>query len=226
MADRLNPEVQVNKSMNSVFRFFAMSGIVVLSACGFSREAYEPVQSYVLEIEGESEVLEIDRSRSQNLPGLLVSLPEPAPGFESPRMVYVKMPHELNYYATSQWVEPPARMLAPLIVQRLESSGRWSAVAHMPTPVRGDVRLEIDQVALAQEFLQQPSRVRLGLRAQLLTVYDPHVIGTRRFDIREDAPSEDAYGGVLAAQRAVRRLLDDLTEWLEGCFHGNQAQPC
>lgn len=199
--------------------------VVLLPACGLTRGPSEPIHAYVLEAE-EGGFQQMNGSRLQAQPTLLVSLPDPAPGFETPHMVYVKVPHELNYYAASQWVESPAAMLAPLIVQRLESSGFWGAVAHMPTPVRGDVRLDIDQVALAQEFLQQPSRVRLSLRAQLLTVYDPHVLGTRNFDIREDAPSEDAYGGVLAAQRAVSRLLDDLLEWLEHCVRNGQVQAC
>lgn len=200
--------------------------VVLLPACGLARGPSEPIHSYVLEAEEGREFSEMKGSRPQARPTLLVSLPEPAPGFETPRMVYVTMPHELNFYAASQWVESPAAMVAPLIVQRLESSGLWSAVAHMPTPVRGDLRLDIDQVALAQEFLQEPSRVRLSLRAQVLTISDPHVLGTRRFDIREEAPSEDAYGGVLAAQRAVRRLLDDLQEWLGQCVGDGQVQAC
>jgi cholesterol transport system auxiliary component len=113
-----------------------------------------------------------------------------------------------------------------LIVQRLENSGLWSAVVQTPTSVRGDVRLDISQVALAQEFFQTPSRVRLEIRAQLLAMPDARVLGTRWFEIREEAPSEDAYGGVLAAQRAVRQFLNQLMEWLQGCIEGNRAQPC
>lgn len=200
--------------------------VMLLPACGLARGPSEPIHSYVLEVEEGRELSNMNEMRSQGRPTLLVSLPDPAPGFESSRMVYVKMSHELNFYAASQWVESPAAMLAPLIVQRLESSGLWGAVAHMPTPVRGDLRLDIDEVALAQEFLQEPSRVRLSLRAQVLTISDPHVLGTRRFDIREEAPSEDAYGGVLAAQWAVRQLLDDLQEWLGQCVRDDQVQGC
>lgn len=200
--------------------------VVLLPACGLARGPSDPIHSYVLEEEEGRKFSDMNGKHLQDRPTLLVSLPEPAPGFETSRMVYVKMPHELNFYAASQWVESPAAMLAPLIVQRLESSGLWGAVAHIPTPVRGDLRLDIGEVALAQEFFQEPSRVRLSLRAQVLTIFDPHVLGTRRFDIREEAPSEDAYGGVLAAQRAVRQLLDDLQEWLGQCVRDGQVQAC
>jgi cholesterol transport system auxiliary component len=33
----------------------------------------------------------------------------------------------------------------------------------------------------------------------------------------ERAPSGDAYGGVVAANRAIAALLDDLTSWLLDC---------
>jgi cholesterol transport system auxiliary component len=200
--------------------------LVFLTACVPMRVTQDPIRTYVLGLDEGTATMESPHARSSELPTLLVTVPEPAPGFESTHMVYVKIPYELNSFATSQWVETPARMLAPVIVQRLEDSALWSAVVQMPTSVRGDFRLDIDQVALAQEFLQQPSRVRLALRAQLTTIREAGVIGTRSFEIWEDAPSEDAYGGVLAAQRAVKRLLDELMEWLGSCLHGSQSLPC
>jgi cholesterol transport system auxiliary component len=203
-----------------------LSGPALLTACIFPNVTQEPLRAYVLSFDERMATMEFRHSHPTEFPSLLVTVPEPAPGFESPRMVYVKIPYELNAYANSQWVDSPARMVASLIVHQLDNSGLWGSVVHMPTSVRADYRLDIGHVLLAQEFLQQPSRLRLALRAQLSTIRDPRVIGTRNFEIREDAPSEDAYGGVLAAQGAVRRLLDDLVEWLDSCLHGNQSQPC
>ncbi|MDH5700681.1 MAG: ABC-type transport auxiliary lipoprotein family protein [Nitrospirota bacterium] len=162
-------------------------------------------------------------SRPMNLPGLLVSLPQPAPGFESQRMAYEQVPHELQYFTTSQWVDSPARMLAPLITNTLETGEEWGSVIQLPSVIRGDYRLDISQVALVQEFTQQPSRTRLTLRAQLMTVYDPRVIDTRSFEFREEAPSEDAYGGVQAAHHAVRRLLGELKQWLHNILQTRQS---
>ena len=227
MEDRLNPEVLVS---SRIMRGLSLSLMLVfpalLSACVLMRGAQDPIRTYALGMDEGTATKESGPSHSAELPDLMVTVPEAAPGFESPRMVYVRIPYELNTYATSRWVESPARMLAPLIVQRLESSGLWRSVVQMPTPVRNDFRLDIGQVALAQEFLQEPSRMRLVLRAQLTTLREPGVRGTRSFEIFEDAPSEDAYGGVLAAQGALRRLLNELVEWLDGCVHGSQSQPC
>ncbi|MDH5296501.1 MAG: hypothetical protein OEW26_05180, partial [Nitrospirota bacterium] len=72
-------------------------------------------------------------------------------------------------------------------------------------------------------FTQQPSRIRLTLRAQLMTVFDPRVIGTRNFEFREEAPSEDAYGGVEAAHNAVREFLVELKQWLHNTLQTRQS---
>jgi cholesterol transport system auxiliary component len=39
----------------------------------------------------------------------------------------------------------------------------------------------------------------------------------RTFEAVEDAPSEDAYGGVQAANRAIAAILNQLASWLQDC---------
>ncbi|MGD9851678.1 MAG: ABC-type transport auxiliary lipoprotein family protein [Nitrospirales bacterium] len=212
--------------MKSLFVLSAVFCAAVLSACVFSRGISEPIRSYVLEMENGQDALGLNKPRSKSLPGLLLSIPQPAPGFESQGMIYEQVPHELRSFATSQWIDSPARMLVPLLTKSLEASETWGSVVLLPSMVRGDFRLDISQVALVQDFTQQPSHIRLTLRAQLMTVVDPRVIGTREFEFQEKASSEDAYGGVLAAQQAVSRFLMNLNDWLAGCLSGSPKSPC
>ena len=200
---------------------------IVLSGCGLVREDPDLIRTYVLESAGEASGEESSISYDEkSLSTLLIGVPQPAPGFESSRMAYVQVPHELNYFATSQWVESPARMLVPLLVQRLEHRRMWSSVIPMPTSIRGDYRLNLSNVVLVQEFLQRPSRIRVAWRGQLVNIKDRQVIGTRMFEREEEAVSEDAYGGVLAAQQAVKSLLNDLNDWLVGCLQENSSVHC
>jgi cholesterol transport system auxiliary component len=157
---------------------------------------------------------------------LVVNVPVAQPGFDTPRMAYTERPYEVSYYATHQWADPPARMLIPLLVQVLEQAGYWRAVVPMPTSVRGDHRMDIDQVALVHNFLRKPSRVRVALRIQIIKLPEYHVLGTRLFDVVEEAPSDDAYGGVVAANRAVERLVNEAASWLSGCASGGQGTGC
>lgn len=216
----------MSKDIKSLFVLSAVLGAAMLSACALNRGNAEPMRSYVLERENGHGAQDLNKPRSNSLPGLLLSLPQPAPGFESQVMIYEQVPHELRSFVTSQWVDSPARMLAPLLTKSLEASEIWSSVVPLPSMIRGNYRLDISQVALVQDFTQQPSHIRLTLRAQLITVSNPRVIGTREFEFQEKASSEDAYGGVLAAQQAVGRFLMDLDDWLAGCLTGSPQSSC
>ena len=75
------------------------------------------------------------------------------------------------------------------------------------------LRLDTELVRLQQDFGAPPSRVRLTVRAQLLDAEGRRVLAAAEFDETELAPSDDPYGGVLAANRALARLLARLAEF-------------
>lgn len=143
-------------------------------------------------------------------PTLIVNPPLAAAGFDSPRIIYVREPHKLEYFANSEWVDPPARMIATLIIPAIESTGTFRAVVSAPGSATGDLRLETEVLLLQHEFGQQPSRVRFGLRAYLVEEGTRRVVATRDFEAVEPAPSEDPYGGVQAANTAVKSVLESL----------------
>ena len=149
---------------------------------------------------------------------LLVNLPRAQSGFNTQRMAYVQRDQELNYFAWNQWAETPAHMLLPLLVNALEQTNQWEAVAQMPTPVRGDFQLISENLLLQHEFMQEPSRVRIHVRLQLIRLKNFQVRGTREFTILEPAKSDDPYGGVQAANVATARLLKEISEWLSLCM--------
>jgi cholesterol transport system auxiliary component len=157
---------------------------------------------------------------------LVVSVPVAQPGFDTQRMAYTQRSYEVSYYATHQWADPPARMLTPLLVQALEQTGYWRAIVPMPTSVRGDHRVDIDQLVVLQDFLQKPSQVRVALRIQIIKLPEHLVLGARLFEVSEEASNDDAYGGAVAANRAVERLLKEIAGWLSGCVSGGQGTGC
>jgi cholesterol transport system auxiliary component len=189
-----------------------------LAACLSPRSESGPVHTYLLRAEESTWADQESVGRTTASTVLLVGLPQAEAGFDTSRMAYVTRPYEVRYYAVNQWADTPARMLAPLLVQALEKSGVWQAVLPMPSSLRGDYRLDTLDVALEQQFLETPSRVRVALRAQLIDLREPGVIGTRRFEVFEPAPSEDAYGGALGANRAVTKLLEQVARWASGCL--------
>ncbi len=142
-----------------------------------------------------------------------VAMPQARPGFDTPQMAYVQHPHELDYYAVHRWADTPAHMLAPLMVQALAYSGAFHAVVQTPGPLPADLRLDSELVRLQQDFATKPSAVRITLRVQLADAHSGRVLAATVLDENEPAPSDDAYGGVIAANRALQRMLDQLAEF-------------
>ena len=158
---------------------------------------------------------------------LLVNVPREEPGFDTPRMAYLPRPNVVNYYANSQWADTPARMLVSPLVNALESAGCRRAVVRAPGTIPADFRLDTEDLVLGQEFFSRPSRVRLAVRAILVDVGGQSVVAARRFEVLEDAPSEDAQGGAVAANRSAARLLGSLAIWTEESLdrYGSRSAP-
>ncbi len=187
---------------------------LVTSGCISFRGGSEAAHTYQLSLEGVQREM---HAADANSPVVQLSPPQAEPGFETPRMVYLKRPYELEYFAANQWADTPANMVAPLLAQSLSQSGIWRDVVLLPSLVPGDYRLDVYGFALQQEFFQQPSRVRVTARAQLVDLKLSTIVGMQRFEAIEPAPTENAYGGVVAANRAVAALLDQITAWLREC---------
>ena len=193
---------------------------VALYGCSLGPAETTPVHTYLLDPSFAAKTT--SPITLQNNATLLISLPKAQPGFETPRMAYLLRQHELSYYAFNQWVDTPARMILRLLAQAMEATGLWRAVVQAPSPIRADYRLDCDNLILEQQFFSR-GRVRLGLRAQLIDIKRQSVMGVRNFEVFEDSLSEDAYGGVVAANKASAKLLDALTDWVAAVMEDRPA---
>ena len=207
-------------SMKRINRLVAASLILALSTgCGALRPKAAAQPAYYSLDSGNLETRS-DATLPTTALTLIVNPPHAASGFDSQRILYVRTDHQLEYFAHSEWVDTPARMLAPLIVSTIERSGAYRAVVLTPSAAAGDLRLDSEIVRLQHEFggqpLGQPSRVRFTLRAYLVDNSTRRVLAWREFDATESSPSEDPYGGVIAANRAVQKVLQQLAEFCAG----------
>lgn len=188
--------------------------VLTLGGCLVPQTASEPARTYRLTLDHNRAV----RVPAVDAPILLVATPQAEPGYDTTKMVYVKRPHEVEYYAVNQWAEQPTRMFGSLLIQSLQATGSWRAVVPWPSAIHGDLRLDSYGFAIQQEFTQDPSVARVRVRAQLVDIKESKILGTRSFERVEPTPTQDAYGGVVAANRAVAALLDDVASWLSTCL--------
>lgn len=191
------------------WRRFAAAGLslLALGACSLLKPtATPPPAFYALDRPPGSAAA----AAPATAPTLVVNPPTAAAGFDSQRIIYVRETHKLEYFANSEWVDPPARMLVPLLVAAVESTGAFRAVVPTPSAATGDLRLDTEIVRLQHEFLTLPSRVRFTLRAFLVDDKTRRVLAWREFDAAYPADTGNPYGGVVAANRAVQTVLADL----------------
>ena len=153
------------------------------------------------------------RLDADTAPTLIVNPPRAAPGFDSQRIIYVREPYQLEYFAHSEWIDTPARMIAQRIVAALEGSGAFRAVVLAPSAAAGDLRLDVEIIRLQQEFDRSPSRTRFTLRAYLVDNGSRQVLAWREFDETVTAPQANPYGGVMAANSAVQQVVQRLARF-------------
>jgi cholesterol transport system auxiliary component len=148
------------------------------------------------------------------LPAVILTSPRAAAGFDSQRIIFVRNDHQLEYFAHSEWVDTPARMLGPLLAAALEKTGVFGAVVLTPTSASADWRLDTEIIRLQHDFRTTPSRVQFTLRAYLLDERARSVIAWREFHGEAVSGTESPKGGVAAANQAVQSVLKQLAEFL------------
>jgi cholesterol transport system auxiliary component len=207
--------------LSNIVRPAAFTLVVFFAACSLGPKENDPSRTYFLNPEiswknphafGERQATSV----------LLITQPKAQAGFDTARMAYLLRPYEVNYYAYNQWADTPARMLERIMVENFDKAGLSSAVLQTPAAVPAQYRLDCDNLLLEQQFFSNPSRVRLSLRAQIIETKTQSIVATRYFDLFELAPSEDAYGGVLAANHASAKLITEMAEWLNIAVRGRK----
>jgi len=183
------------------------------SGCGvFGQKEGEQPSFYSLDaVRYEVATIREPGSTASRRPTLIVNPPHAAAGYDSQHILYVRQPHQLEYYAHSEWVDTPARMLTPLIVAAIERSGRYQAVVLTPSAAVGELRLDTEIVRLQYEMDKQPSRVRFTLRAYIVDTKSRQVLGWREFDESVGLETAGPYGVVVASNRGVHTVLEKLT---------------
>ena len=191
--------------------YFGAVALAAIMLCGCSLLfSANPLPPELFSFDSPQQAVQSPPQVKNGAPTLIVSIPRAAAGFDGRQIIYVRQAHKLEYFRQSQWVDPPAGMLSPLIIAALERSCQFTAVVQSPTSAVGRLRLDVEIVRLQHEFMMLPSRVHFTLRAHLLDTATRQVVAWREFDAIVPSSSEDPYGGVLAANSAVRMVIEEL----------------
>lgn len=187
--------------------------LLLLGACASSllgQDEQPPVETYLLEWNVDKSAVPLASSGQS----LLVSPVLSNPGYNLADMAYTPQPHQLEYFAHHRWVDTPARMLGPLLVQAASYSGLFSSVAESSSRTRSDLRLDTRLLHLRQEAAEEQGKLRLAVRFSLVDVDRAVLLGSRELHFSEPMATNTPVSGVEAANRAVARLLSALQVYL------------
>ncbi|MEM7254781.1 MAG: ABC-type transport auxiliary lipoprotein family protein [Pseudomonadota bacterium] len=153
-------------------------------------------------------------TESSGAPIVYVAPPQAAAGYDSSRIVYTRSGAEVLYYAFHEWIAPPARMLEPLIVTRLENSKRFGAVISGATAAAADVRVDTEFLYVRHRFDGATSVGEVALRAQLTDMQSRSIVAARTFNAAAPARSQNPDGGVDAINTALMSVLEDFEAFI------------
>lgn len=179
--------------------------ILLLTSCSLLGPVKtDPMKSYVL-----TELPPPISIRKHTLKTILVYPTDVVPPYDTSRMAYSLRPYEINFYANNTWAANPGQMYTPLIMQTLQNTHQFIVISP-PSVVQSQLTLHTTLIELQQIFYKCSSLVSIVLRAQLIDSYTAKVIATKQISVTEAAPENTPYGGVIAANRATARVLQEL----------------
>lgn len=156
---------------------------------------------------------------------VVVAPPEAAAGYDTASMAYRRTPWEIHYYAQSSWVDDPARMLRVALISALDQAGPFQSAVQTPSGVAANYSLRTELLRLEQDFGNAPpSRERLVVRARLVDLQRGTVLASRLFNLSATAPSEDAHGGAVAANKALEQLAREVVEFCRNALEKRNEQ--
>ena len=190
-------------------RLFAiLLASVLLTGCSL----FSPVPDVINKYELHPSIAHEARLHRGGL-SLLVNKPQAQPWYDTTAMAYSNKPYQVAHFAENAWAEEPANMLLPLMIQALQQNKRYGVIIGPNTIARNDYELNTRLLALLQDFNQKPARLILSVRAELMRSGSRQVVATQTFTLSEPMRTENPFGGVMAANRATTRFLQELNEF-------------
>lgn len=129
----------------------------------------------------------------------------------STKMEYTRANNEIEYYTINHWAVPPSKMLQELFVKAFIESKYYKDVISLPSDLKANERLDLNLLKMRQYFEGKESYVEVEIHARLIDSNTKKTYLSKRYHTKEPAETLDAHGGVKAYNRALARLISEIT---------------
>jgi cholesterol transport system auxiliary component len=144
---------------------------------------------------------------------LVVDLPESEPAVDTLRIARLSGV-EVAYYADAAWVDRPAAMIEPLLIQSFRASGAIRVVGDRRSEIRPDFLLQSRITAFQAEARPEaPPDVRVAMAANLVAMPKREVVGTTEVAHTVTATERELQAIATAFDEALGKVFKRLVEW-------------
>ncbi len=183
---------------------FILAISIILTSCSVFSPVKSDYTTYVLRI-----IPCETRYATRNIT-LFVTPVEADPLYESDNMAYSTHPYQVEYYAKNKWAETPANLFKPLMIKTLRDTHHFRAVTTSQNVAQYQYVLNTRIIELRQVFSGCTSYVVFRLNVEIVNAKTRKIIASREFRSTHMAYARTPYAGVLAANKCVADVLNEL----------------
>jgi cholesterol transport system auxiliary component len=183
--------------------------VSISSSCGLFSPVKMETQKYVI-----NKIPSDLPNAKPHAVSLSVLVPETNPIYGTTQMAYTMQAYQIAYFSQNEWGETPSQMIQPLIVQTIQNTHYFSVVLSQPHFGRHTYALRTEILELKQDFTSSPATLDLAMRFQVSREATNQIIATKELSVREPMLEKTPYAGVLAANEATAKLLQELARFI------------
>jgi len=133
---------------------------------------------------------------------------------DSHRVVFSRELGQLGSYQYATWSELPAKQIADSLLMSLQKQGAFQSVARTTSGSIADLQLNCELIDFTHELFGGESKVHVTLQVELIDLQTRKILHQKLFDIQESVEKNDVEGAIAGFNRAVEKLVKELTSWL------------
>ena len=145
---------------------------------------------------------------------LLITMPRLDAVMNNNNMVYLDGQHQIGYFSENRWAAKPNDMLFSLLLTTLQQQKHFHAVVTAPYSGQSDLRLDVVNFSIIQDFTMKPSRVIVKMDARLVNVKQQTVIKSQMIMATIATSANTPAAGVVAANQAVADCLAQIATFV------------
>jgi cholesterol transport system auxiliary component len=189
--------------MKNSIRIFVYLGVMVLLSACIPKQDNLNINSYAIDFKSNKSSF-LNSSKS-----IYVEIPSVNKSFNQYSIFYTTKPYLFEEYALNRWINLPSYMIHSNLVQAIQNSNIFKTVLEEKSKIKFDYELKTNVVNLYHSFEGDKSYAIVKVRFDLVS--NDEVLKTYSYDKKILCETNNAYGFVIATNKAFEEVVKDLS---------------